>query len=505
MGGKLPVLLILCATLTSSLWAQTDIAAKLFIKPEKPVRGDFLTYRYEIKNIGTKDIPKKPVLGTLIVKRDGRRVFGQGIKLPKTLAPDGTIEIPWKTVHERHGGKFIGGHYSLTLEVSTFKDEENKENNKDVIEFHIEPEDRSGTDLEAKLFIKQETPQRGDLLTYRYEITNIGTTEIPKKPVLGTFIVKRDGRRVYGQGIKLPKAMAPGDKLEIPWKEVSERLNGKYVGGEYELTLEVATFPGEENKDNNKEVIEFHIEPEDRSGTDLEAKLFIKQEAPQRGELLTYRYEITNIGTTEIPKKPVLGTFTAKRDGRRVYGQGIKLPKAMAPGDKLEIPWKEVSERLKGKLIGGHWTLALEVSTFPGEENKDNNKEVIEFHIEPEDRSGTDLEAKLFIKQEAPKRGDLLTFRYEITNIGTTEIPKKPVLGTFTAKRDGRRFYGQGIKLSKAMAPGDKLEIPWKAVSERLKGKFVDGEYELILEVSTFKGEANVDNNKESVKFKIPR
>ena len=381
MGGKLPALFILAFILTSSLLAQTDLSAKLFIKPDKPVRGDFLSYRYEIKNLGSTDIPKKPVLGTFIVKRDGRRVYGQGIKLPKPLAPAGLLEIPWKTVHERQGGKYIGGKYSLILEVSTFKDEENTDNNKDVIEFYVEPEDRSGTDLEAKLFIKPEAPQRGDLLTYRYEITNIGKTVIPKKPVLGSFVAKRDGRRVYGQGIKLAKPMSPGDKLEIPWKTVSERLKGTYIGGDWTLALEVSTFPGEENKENNEQVIEFHIEPEDRSGTDIEANLFIKQENPQQGDLLTYRYEITNVGKTIIPKKRVLGTFVAKKDGRRLYGQGIKMDKPMLQGDKLEIPWKTVSERLGGKFAPGSYELILEVSTFKGETNVDNNKQSIMVQI----------------------------------------------------------------------------------------------------------------------------
>ena len=503
MGGRLTTALFFIALVTNSIWAQIDLEAKLFIKPEKPQRGDSLTYRYVIKNLGTEDVPKRQVLGTFVMKRDGRRVYGQGIKLPQPLTPGSVLEVPWQTVHERHGGVYVGGKYSLILEVATYKDEKNNENNKEVIEFDIEPEDRSGTDLEAKLFIRPEKPQRGDLLTYRYVIKNIGTTVIPKKPVLGTFLAKRDGRRVYGQGIKLAKPLAPGEKIEQEWKTIREELGGKFIGGDYSLALEVSTFTGETNIDNNKEVMTFHIEAEDRSGTDLEAKLFIKPENPQRDDLLTYRYEITNTGSTIIPKKPVLGTFLAKRDGRRVYGQGIKLAKPLAPGETIEQEWKTVSEELGGKFIGGDYTFTLEVSTFPGEANTENNKEVVTVHIEPEDRTGTDIEAKLFIKPEKPQRGDLLTYRYEIKNLGTTVIPKKPVLGTFLAKRDGRRVYGQGIKLAKPLAPGETIEQEWKTVREDLGGKFIGGDYTLTLEVSAHPGEADRENNKEVITLHI--
>ena len=506
MGGTLcryyiATLIILISS--SSLLAQMDIEAKLFIKPEKPQRGELLTYRYVVTNKGTVDIPKKPVLGSFVMKRDGRRVYGRGIPLRKPLPPGETIEIPWETVHERFGGKFIGGKYTLCLKVAKYKEEADISNNEHTIEFDIEPEDRSGTDIEAKLFVKPEKPSLGELLTYKYVITNKGTTDIPKKPVLATFVAKRDGRRFYGQGIKSPTPLKPGETIEIPWKTVKETQGGKLIGGDYTLELEVSQFKGESDTENNKETIKFHIEPEDRSGTDIKAELFIKSESPKRGEQLTYRYVITNSGDTVIPKKPVLATFTAKRDGRRFYGRGVPLRKPLQPGETIEIPWHEVSKNLGGTFIGGDYSLELEVSQFKGERNTENNKQVIKFRIEPEDRSGTDIKAELHIKPENPKRGDQLTYRYVITNSGDTEIPKKQVLGTFTAKRDGRRVYGQGIPLRKPLAPGDKLEIPWKTVHERHGGLYIGGDYSLELEVSQFKGESNTENNKQVIKFHI--
>lgn len=409
--------------------------------------GDQIKYAYEFTNTGNVTITEITFTDELLNLKD--RVF----KLDTPLAPGAsfTYQVPETYTIQQKDIDF-GSVTNVVTATGTTPAGKTPETTSDITvtadgqpNIDIQKDEYSVANFAGVPYPENIFQAVGDIITYKFVVTNIGNTTINQitvsDPVIG----------IDNMVIDLETPLAPGDKIEHIAKDHPHVVTQADIdAGSVHNAVTVSTpgdstppsdstdTPGLQNVDIN--LVKRTTKVTDDAGNDLSMKF------SKPGDRIYYEFDITNTGNSTIKE------VTINDEKLGIKDQRVVLEKPLAPGATMTYPVELPYVVTQADVNAGKVLNTVTVST-PGDDTPESSNNETPGNQNPAvsvdkqtlrvtDKDGNDLNGTF------KNIGDKIYYAFTIKNEGNTTINDFFITDNRLGIRD------MNVKLDTPLEPG---------------------------------------------------